>query len=170
MKIENFLKNLSLEELVEVRNLANNLIDDYSDGYFYICEIRSYGRAWKSRPTNIKAVSDLCYEYDGEHGIIDVYSNNPSLSSLYTYGRAFYIPTEADYEKWKSYSGLRNRVPKIEEEWEVWDNRDDMNFRERPIFAPIYSKEDLVEMKKELEDFPMDFTQPVLVNYSEEGE
>jgi len=110
-------------------------------------------------------VEDLCYEYDGDHGIIDVYSNNPGLSSLYTYGNVYYIPSEDDYEKWKSYSGLRNRIPRIEEEWAEWDNRDNVPFRERPTFAPIYSKEDLVEMKLQLEDFPMNFTQPTPVNY-----
>jgi len=169
-RIENFLKNLSLDELTEARNIANNLIDAYEDGYFYICEVRSYGRNWKERPKNIKAVEDLCYEYDGDHGIIDVYSNNPALSSLYTYGNAYYVPSEEDYEKWKSYSGLRNRIPRIEEEWSEWDNRDKVPFRERPTFAPMYSKEDLAEMRKKLEEFPMDFTIPMLVNYSEEEE
>ena len=43
MRIDNFLKNLNIEELIEVQSKASGIINDFKDGYFYICEVRSYG-------------------------------------------------------------------------------------------------------------------------------
>jgi len=36
MRIDNFLKNLTIEELIEVQSKSSGIIHDYKDGYFYI--------------------------------------------------------------------------------------------------------------------------------------
>jgi hypothetical protein len=168
-RIENFLKNLSIEQLIEARDMASNLIECYDDGYFYICEVRSYGRNWKNEKSNLKSVQDLCYEYNGDDGIVDVYSNNPNLGTLYNYGSTYYIPSREDYEKWKSYSYLERMIPSIEEEWQEWDARESVPFQSRPHFAPIYSKEDLKDYKQKLAEYDMSFSKPISVPYNGEN-
>jgi hypothetical protein len=166
-RIENFLKNLSLEELVEARDAANQLIGSYADGYFYICKVYSYGRNWKQFPKNVKVLEDLCYEYGGDEGVLYVYSNNPDIGKVYSSGGSYFVPTMEDYEKWHSYDLLKKLIPEIEKEWEEWENRDNVPFNSRPYFAPIHSKEDLESMKKRLEEYDMNFTAPVNANLDE---
>lgn len=164
MKNENFLKNLSIEELIEVRDMSNNLISIYKDEYFYICEVRSYGRNWKDgNISNLYALQDLCYEYYGENGIVDVYSNNPDLSKLDNYGHTKFVPSKKDYEMWKNYTYIKNTIPRIQEELDAWNKRDDLPYYRRPLFAPTYTLEDIEEYKKELESFDMSFVEPVSV-------
>jgi len=158
------LEMLKLDGLVELRNEINQLIQDYKDGYFYICEVRSYGRNWKENNIyNIKSLQDLCYEYYGDDGIVDVYSNNPDLSKLDNYGDVMFVPTEDDLQNWKAYTYLKNSIPRHEEDLDAWENRDNVPFKQRPYFAPTYSREDVVNMKKQLEDFDMSFVTPVRV-------
>jgi hypothetical protein len=164
MRIDNFLKNLTIEELLEVRSKSSGIIRDFKDGYFYICEVRSYGRNWKEWDIyNTHTLQELCYLYGGDDGIVDVYSNNPNLSSLYNYGEVMFIPTKEDLANWKDYTYLANRIPRVEEELDKWDKRDDVPFKYRPMFAPTHSREDLEHLKKRLEDFDMSFVAPVRV-------
>lgn len=159
------LEMLKLDGLVELRNEINQLIQDYKDGYFYICEVRSYGRNWKESDIyNIKTLQDLCYEYYGDDGIVDVYSNNPDLSGLDNYGDVMFVPTKEDLAKWKDYRYLKNSIPRYEEELDAWENRDNVPFKQRPYFAPTYSREEVENMKKRLENFDMSFVAPVRVN------
>jgi hypothetical protein len=81
-----------------------------------------------------------------------------------------FVPSVEDYEKWRLYTGLVNRIPRIEEELDVWDNRDNVPFRERPTFGPIYSREDVAEMKLELKNFDRSFVAPVRVKRIYEDE
>ena len=76
-----------------------------------------------------------------------------------------YVPTVEDYEKWVAHRSLVKTIPEYEETWKVWDNRDNVPFNRRPHFAPFYTKEDIQEMKLELENFDMSFVAPVRVNY-----
>jgi len=165
------LSKYSIEELVTLKNEISWMINDYRDGYFYICNVRSYGRNWKDYGIyNTNTLQDLCYQYNGDDGIVDVYSNNPDLSKLDNYGNVMFVPTEDDYEKWKSYTFLKNQIPRVEEELDAWDNRDNVPFKSRPYFAPFYNREDVVEMKLRLENFDMSFVAPVPVKriYDEE--
>jgi hypothetical protein len=161
MRIDNFLKNLSIEELIEVQSKAANIIHDFEDGYFYICDVRSYGRSWKERDIcNTHTLQKLCYQYDGEDGIVDVYSNNPDLSGIHNYGRLMFVPSENDLNKWKEYTYLKNSIPELEKELIDWEERDKVDFRYRPKFSPIYSRENVDEMILELENFDMNFVEP----------
>jgi hypothetical protein len=156
------LSNYKIDELVELKNTIINMIDSYEDGYIYICKVRSYGRNWNDRGVkNTHTLQELCYRYGGDDGIVDVYSTNPDLSHIDNYGAVMHIKSVDDYEKWRTYERLKRDIPEYEKELEEWDNRENVSFRERTLyFAPIYSKEDIERMKKELEEFDMSFTPP----------
>jgi hypothetical protein len=173
MRIDNFLKNLSIEELIEVQSKASNIIHDFEDGYFYICEVRSYGRSWKERDIyNTHTLQELCNRYDGDEGIVNVYSNNPDLSNIHNYGVLKFIPSEDDFKKWKDYTYLKNSIPQLEKELIEWEERDKVDFKYRPKFSPIYSRENVDEMILELENFDMNFVEPknYTTNTEEDGE
>ena len=161
MRIDNFLKNLTIEELLEVQSKSSGIIHDFKDGYFYICEVRSYGRNWKSSHIyNTHTLQELCYQYDGDDGIVDVYSNNPDLSGIHNYGVLKFIPSVEDHKKWKDYTYLKNSIPRHEEELDNWDKRENVPFKYQPSFAPFYTREDIDEMKLKLENFDMNFVEP----------
>jgi hypothetical protein len=156
------LSQHTIEQLVELRDEINNRIYSYEDGYIYICKCRSYGRNWTDNHIkNTHTLQELLYKYDGEDGIVDVYSTNPDLSGIHNYGELKHIKSVDDYHQWYRYERLKRDIPELEKEWEEWDNRENIPFRERTsYFAPIYSKEDIDNMKKELEEFDMSFTSP----------
>ena len=80
-------EEFKIEKLVEMRNEIDARIQNYKDGYFYICNVRSYGRNWKDNYIfNIHTLQELCNQYNGDDGIVDVYSNNPNLSKINSYG------------------------------------------------------------------------------------
>ena len=81
-----------------------------------------------------------------------------------------FVPTKEDYDNWKDYDYLVNIIPSIEKELDVWDNRDNVAFRERPTFEPHYDRDNLIVLKKELADYDMSFVAPVIVAYEEEDE
>jgi hypothetical protein len=111
----------------------------------------------------------LCYQYGGDDGIVDVYSNNPDLSGIDNYGGLKFIPSVEDHKKWKEYMYLKNSIPRHEEELEVWEERENVPFRERPSFAPFYTREDIDGQKLKLENFDMNFVEPKsYISYDEE--
>jgi hypothetical protein len=155
------LSHYTIEELVEIKNQISDAIFLYDDGYKYICNVRSYGRTWVDKGIkNVYTLQDLCDEYNGDDGIVDVYSTNPNLSEFRNYGDVMYIKSVEDYYKWKKYENLKREIPELEKELDEWDNRDNVPFNKRPYFAPIYTKEDIIEMKKQLEEYDMSFTPP----------
>lgn len=162
--MEKILDTMDIKSLVELRNSISDRISNYKDGYFYICKVRSYGRTWNDNSIfNIHTLQELCYEYYGEDGIIDVYSNNPDLSTLDNYGNVMYVPTIDDYNKWYEYTMLNNLVSDITKNLDEWDNRDNMPYMYRPHFTPIYSREDLNEFKDKISSYDMSFVSPTHV-------
>jgi len=164
-------EEFTIQKLVEMRNELDERIQNYRDGYFYICEVRSYGRSWKDKYTfNTHTLQELCYQYNGDDGIVDVYSNNPNLHKITNYGNVMFVPTVEDHKKWVEYTSLSNSIPKAEEELDAWDNRDNVPFMYRPTFAPFYTRKDLEDMKTQVANFDMSFVAPVRVNYIEPDE
>jgi hypothetical protein len=158
MKLD--ITNYTIEELVELKNNIVNRIENYSDGYVYLCNVRSYGRIWKEHVYNTHTLQELCYRYFGDDGIVDVYSTNPDLSHIENYGDVKYIKSVDDYDRWKYYEHLKRMVVDTEEELNVWDKRDDIPFNQRPMFSPIYSREDLEGLRIELSEYNMSFSVP----------
>jgi hypothetical protein len=154
------LSNLSFEELIELKNRVDSAIYSYKDGYIYICRVRSYGRNWTESVNNTHELQELCYRYDGQDGIVDVYSTNPDLSHIHNYGYLMYIESVDDYENWYHYEQLKRLIPEIKEELDQWDNRDNVPFSQRPYFSPIYSRGELAEYELKLHVYDMSFVPP----------
>ena len=165
------LNNYTISELVNLKNEIENRIYSFEDGFFYICNVRSYGRNWKERKGNPYSLQELCYQYYGDNGIVDVYTNNPDLS-IDNYGDVMYVPTEDDYLNWKEYSYLKSNIPQFEKELIEWDNRENLPFASRPRFAPIYTQENIEAYKQEMLELEGTFVEPVslIKKYSEEEE
>ena len=163
------LSDYTFDELVKLKNEIENYLHSTPDGFLYICKVRSYGRNWIERHSNSYSVNQLCIRYDGEEGIVDVYTTNPDLN-MYNYGNVFYIKSEEDYNDWKEWDYLTNSIPEMEKELEEWENRDNVPFKQRPLFAPIFSRERIDEYKKQLDGYDMSFTPPVRLEYKYEDE
>ena len=156
------LDNYTFDELIKLKNDVDYKINSFEDGYFYICDVRSYGRNWKENHINPHTVQELCYRYFGDEGIVDVYTNNPDLD-IENYGNVKFVPTKEDLEKWKNYTFLEKNIPGWEKELVEWEDRDNVPFNRRPLFAPIYSAETIEEYKKEMSDLKGTFVEPVSI-------
>ena len=154
------LSNLPFEELIELRNRIDGMIRSYKDGYLYICKVRSYGRNWTENVNNTFELEQLCYQYDGQDGIVDVYSTNPNLKDVHNYGNLMYIESQEDYDNWCGYKQLERLIPEIKKELDTWDNRDDVPFMHRPTFKPMYTRGDLAEYELKLGVYDMSFVPP----------
>jgi hypothetical protein len=152
----------SVEELRELQNEIGNYLHDMNDGFIYICECRSYGRNWKQELTNEVAVNDLCREYDGEDGIVDVYTTNPD-AKIQNYGEVNYIKSVEDYDKWKKSNVLMNLIKTTEKEIERWLKK------EKP-FKPFYTEEDILGWRNELETLEWTYEEPISINKNEDYE
>ena len=159
------LSKYTLEEIASFRDKCVSYLHNHMDGYLYICKVRSYGRNWNEFIGNEFTLQELCHRYFGEDGMVDVYSTNPDLSHIENYGEVMYINSQKDYDRWYYHAYLIKQIVDVENQLYEWDNRDDMTFWERPKFSPIYSREDLDEMNKELEEYDMSFVPPI--SYSE---
>jgi len=159
MKLD--ITQYTIEELIEIKNNIDNHIYNYKDGFIYICKFRSYGKFWIEHVNNTFELNDLCHTYDGENGIMDIYSNNPDLSNVYNYGKKMYITSKDDFNKWEDYELLKNLISTTEDELKEWDNRENVSFYERPLFAPFYSIEDLNGFKQKIAEYDMSFVPPV---------
>lgn len=158
----------SVEELRELQNRIGHYLHDMNDGFIYICEVRSYGNRWKNVLTNELAVNDLCIEYDGYDGIVDVYTTNPD-AKISNYGEVNYIKSVEDYDKWKKSETLINLIKTAEDEIKRWDNRENLPFNQRPSFGPIYTDEDVVGYRNELETIG-EYEKPVSIKKCEDYE
>jgi hypothetical protein len=152
--------NLSFEELIDLRSKINDMIYSYEDGYLYICKVRSFGRNWTEKIKNILELEELCDRYNGDDGIVDVYSTNPNLNGIYNYGALMYIESQGDYDNWYGYEQLKRLIPEIKKELDTWDNRDDVPFMHRPTFKPMYTRGDLANYELKLGVYDMSFVPP----------
>jgi len=162
MKVD--VSKCSIEELVELKYKINCLITDYSDGHIYICKVRSYGRNWDDNSVkNPITLQELCYEYYGDDGIVDVYTTNTDLGEDFSnYGDTMIIKSLEDYEKWSLYNGRKRVIERAEQD--IIEHAED---QERPYnqrrshFPPIYTQEIVDRMKLEFSELPTDFETPI---------
>jgi len=159
------LTKLTMDELISLRNEIDGLIHSYEDGYLYICSIRQFGSVWEERPKSLYSLRELCDSYYGDNGIVDVYTNNPNLGfpemEFENYGNVMYIKSEDDYREWIKHTKTKNLIENITMGLDEWENRENVPFRDRPSFKPIWSRDELNEMVVKFETTNWDFTQPV---------
>lgn len=77
-----------IEKYINAKEYANNLyweIINTPDGFLYVTCLRCYGSINWVTHKNEFSVKDLCDEYYGDNGIVDVYTNNPN-HSITSYG------------------------------------------------------------------------------------
>ena len=74
-----------MEKLIQKYQHAKEYADklyqeilDTSDGFLYVTCLRCYGSVRWQHHNNEFSVKDLCNEYYGDNGIVDVYTNNPN--------------------------------------------------------------------------------------------
>jgi hypothetical protein len=74
-----------LELLIEQYELAkekvNELYDQLhntSDGFVYLTKTRSFGSIDWNTHLNHFTAQELCNEYNGDNGVVDVFTNNPN--------------------------------------------------------------------------------------------
>jgi hypothetical protein len=166
MTIKNYLKKLSIQELKEARDIADDLIYNYKDGFLYECKVRSYGRNWTNHLNNEQAVQDLCHQYDGDDGIVDIYTTNPNLN-VYNYGDTYYFPTLEEGKAWRDHQYIVNNIPIWKKKREEWDDRDNMPFAYRPTFEPTYTWEQIAIMEQTAADEAGSITQPIILEYTD---
>ena len=147
----------TIEEIIDIKNKCSNYIESYEDGYVYICKVRSYGRNWTTNVYSTYVLQELCWEYTGEDGIVDVYSTNPDLSHIDNYGDVMYIVSRDAYNHWDECEYAKYAIPEIEASLDKWDN---VPFRERPMFEPTYTREELDVLKKELAEKCLSVIEP----------
>ena len=78
---------LTMEQLIkEIEAVKSQLfalqsqLYAHNDGYLYLTCLRSYGSlSWETH-TNEYTVQELCDQYDGYDGIVDVYTINPNTT------------------------------------------------------------------------------------------
>jgi hypothetical protein len=68
-----------------------------SDGFMYITSLRSYGSVRYEDHSNTFTVQEFCDEYNGDDGIVDVYTNNPD-HGISTYGDV-YVKTAEELDQ-----------------------------------------------------------------------
>lgn len=82
----------TLNELIESYRLAQEYANDIhskiintEDGFMYMTQLRCYGSIqWESHKNEF-CVQELCDEFYGDNGIVDVYTNNPN-HNISSYG------------------------------------------------------------------------------------
>lgn len=74
-----------MKELIEKYNEAKKYADtlysqilDTPDGFLYVTCLRCYGSIRWETHLNEFVTQDLCNEYYGDNGIVEVYTNNPN--------------------------------------------------------------------------------------------
>ena len=121
---------------------------------------------WEEKPKNLYELQELCDNYNGDDGIVDVYTNNPNLKfPEMEYrnwsGSTKYIKSDYDYREWVKFRRMKNSITSMTEELKVWDERENFPFNMRPKFEPYFTQEDLEKLIQEFENTKWDFVKPV---------
>ena len=81
-----------MKELIEEYGNAQNLVNKIrqqlsitSDGFIYLACLRCYGSVQWITFINEFLTQELCDEYNGDDGIVDIYTNNPN-TTINSYG------------------------------------------------------------------------------------
>jgi len=89
-----------MEQLIQQYRDAQQRVEDLykqicnaEDGFLYVTRLRCYGMVYSDTHKNSFTVQELCDEYYGDNGIVDVYTNNPN-HGIDTYGSVKVVSSE----------------------------------------------------------------------------
>jgi hypothetical protein len=159
-EVEKLLSNLKFKDWIVVRDLIEKKISSFSDGFFYECEIRSYGSVTKKNFTNSFTVQELCYSYNGDNGIVDVYTNNPKLDIKNYSGTVYYFPSQLEAEKWKNYVSNDKLVEQEFKKIKEWEESI-LPIHKKVMFPPSYTKDQLLEIRRKLDNEKQSIVFPI---------
>jgi hypothetical protein len=72
-------------------------LENTSDGFLYLTKLRCYGSiTWRTHKNSF-LVQNLCNEYYGDNGIVDVYTTNPN-HEISSYGEVVFM-TESEIKE-----------------------------------------------------------------------
>jgi hypothetical protein len=77
-----------IQEYKNAQNHANTLLKklkETSDGFIYLACVRCYGSVQWITYNNEFLTQELCDDYNGDNGIVDIYTNNPN-NTINSYG------------------------------------------------------------------------------------
>jgi hypothetical protein len=173
------LSNLTIKELLQLQNEVACAINNYKDGYLYICRIRQYGNIYEEYCYSKEATQTLCDEYNGENGIVDVYTTNPNLKfpelALDNYGDTFYIQGDFEYKEWLNWQKHMTYLLNCEEEWKKFNEYNENYSYSKTSWSrygskppqPYSTQEKNIELRKKLELQEKTIIKPIPLSPSE---
>lgn len=105
------LTKYTLKELKELKTKIEDKIRNFDDGYFYVCNIQSYGNNYDTYLKNHIDAEELFLNFNGDNGYCYLYTNSPliTLSDSDSLDSIYYIENYELYKKWKDYQ-IRKRI------------------------------------------------------------
>ena len=101
------LTKYTLKELKEIKTKIEDKIRNFDDGYFYVCNIQSYGNNYDTYLKNYINAEELFLNFNGDNGYCNLYTNSP-LITLTDSDSIYYIENYELYKRWKVYKKLVN--------------------------------------------------------------
>lgn len=182
MKLEEInIDKLNIKELKELHERVGQAIYQWDDGHIYICEISSFGTTFQEVHTNFEMVEELSWKYNGDRGIMDVYTTNKDFESdVYISGDVYFIESQEVFEEWKEWAKEYQSYAEFFEMWKAvdeWDEEysDNSNLSymftqpRRPI-EPSIPKEKLLQRLEELNTHKETIIEPRPLYPVEEGD
>jgi hypothetical protein len=142
------LEKLTLDELVALNTKIEIEIDNREDGFFYILHIRSFGSVSEQKCKNEVSAQINCYYYNGDNGIIDLYTNNKECKIKNYGGSKYFIDSEENYHSWKSWAKDKSTVERYEE----MGTLPDLLIKAKEEFEKLYSNKIITEPEEILLD------------------
>jgi hypothetical protein len=176
------LSEYTLQELKDLYDKVGDAIYSWTDGELYICEIARYGSNYTEKHNNVEMVRESCYTYNGDNGIMDVYTTNKnifdSIESHNFYGDVYLIENEDTYKKYKDWAKNYHFYLNVAKDWsavqkwdsEASDNSSYMWNKQRRPYEPSICMDEVLENIKMLEEKEKDIIVPIKMCHTTEIE
>lgn len=110
-------------QLKQITIDIENYLYELDDGYVYICQFAQYGSHWSHTFTNLHIPEQYANDFNGDNGIMDVYSTNPNIKDIPfdNYGDFYYIESVDHYEKYIKRQKELSYITTLKKEHEKYD-------------------------------------------------
>jgi len=171
-------KNYSIPSLLDLKDRIDNYIHLHKDGNIYICIVRSFGSCYEEHFTNIYACQELCNNFNGDNGFVDVYTTNKN-PDIWTSGGTFYIESYNDFEEWEKWRKSMNLYEGFIDDWNKYDAwvkkhgdgvlKDIWSGNHRP-YTPHIPRKDVEKLVKDLKNTKIKKPIRILMDVSADNE